>query len=112
MKDIEHQEQVKFVAWIEKNYPEHRVFAIPNGGKRGKIQAVKLKQEGVRPGVPDLFIPSLKLFVEMKKPEGGRVSKEQKSWLSYLNSWGYYALVANGFEEAIEFFGKVLEQET
>jgi hypothetical protein len=108
LKDIEHQEQVKFVTWLETNYPEHRVFAIPNGGKRGKIQAMKLKQEGVRRGVPDLFIPSLKLFVEMKKPEGGRVSKEQKDWLKYLTDNNYNAVVANGFEQAKFLFLGVL----
>ena len=107
MKDIEHQEQVKFVTWLELNHPEHKVFAIPNGGKRNKIAAMKLKQEGVRSGVPDLFIPSLKLFIEMKKPKGGRVSPAQKDWLSYLNGCGYYAIVANGFEEAKGIFIKV-----
>ena len=108
MKDIEHREQVKFVAWVETNYPEHRIFAIPNGGKRGKVQAMKLKREGVRRGVPDLFIPSLKLFIEMKKPEGGRVSKEQKDWLKYLTVYNYNAVVANGFEQAKFLFLGVL----
>lgn len=109
MKDLEHREQVKFVAWIETNYPGHKVFAIPNGGKRNKIAAIKLKAEGVRAGVPDLFIPSLRLFVEMKKPEGGRVSPAQKEWLSYLSECGYSVGVANGFEEAKTLFNKTLE---
>jgi len=109
LKDLEHREQVKFITWIETNHPEHKVFAIPNGGKRNKIAAMKLKAEGVSAGVPDLFIPSLRLFIEMKKPEGGRVSPAQKEWLSYLSDNGYSAGVANGFEEAKLLFNNTLE---
>jgi len=99
LKDIEHQEQVRSVCWIEANYPDHWVFAIPNGGKRSRLTAMKLKAEGVRSGVPDLFIPSLKLFIEMKKPEGGKLSENQAMWLKYLSEVGYKSEVANGFEE-------------
>ena len=108
MKDLEHQEQVRFVTWLETKYPKHKVFAVPNGGKRNRIAAMKLKAEGVRPGVPDLFIPSLKLFIEMKKPSGGRVSPNQKIWLDYLSESGYSAEVANGFEEAKKIVVKLL----
>jgi hypothetical protein len=38
--------------------------------------------EGVSPGVPDLFIPDWLLWVEMKREKGGRVSPEQKDWIS------------------------------
>lgn len=99
MRDIEHEEQVRSVCWIETIYPEHKIFAVPNGGKRNRITAMKLKAEGVRSGVPDLFIPSLFLFIEMKKPEGGKVSDNQKIWIEYLNQVGFKAFVANGFEE-------------
>lgn len=107
----EHLEQALFVQFMKRSYPEHRVFAIPNGGMRSKSQAMALKVEGVSAGVPDLFIPSLKLFIEMKKEKGGKVSPEQKDWLEYLNSCGYVALVANGCEEAKNIFHKVLAQD-
>ena len=81
----EHQEQVNFINWIEYNYPEHKVFAIPNGEKRHLSVAKRLKAEGVKPGVPDLFIPSLFLFIEMKRIKGSVTSKQQKEWLKYLN---------------------------
>lgn len=100
----EHLEQAEFVSWFRKNYhPTHRIFAIPNGGYRGKAQAVALKAEGVTAGVPDLMIPSLKLFIEMKKEKSGKVSPEQKEWLEYLNNNGYEAVICNGFEQAKQY---------
>ena len=61
----EHIEQVNFVNWVEYNYPKIKLFAIPNGGKRSIKTAIDLKSEGVKRGVPDLFIPELFLFIEM-----------------------------------------------
>lgn len=97
----EHLEQAYFVSWFRKNYmPKHRIFAIPNGGYRSKSAAMALKVEGVSPGVPDLFIPSLKIFIEMKREKGGTVSLEQKDWIAYLESVGYTCIIAYGFEDA------------
>lgn len=96
----EHLEQAMFISWFRKNYmPEHRIFAIPNGGYRLKSSAMALKAEGVSAGVPDLFCPSLKLFIEMKKEKGGKLSLEQKDWISYLESIGYTCLIGYGFED-------------
>lgn len=109
----EHLEQVEFVSWFKKNYmPEHRVFAIPNGGLRGKSQAMALKAEGVAPGVPDLFIPSMKIFIEMKREKGGKPSEEQIDWINYLNSNGYTAVICQGFEEAKAFISSIYEKIT
>jgi hypothetical protein len=98
----EHLEQAEFVQWMKRTYPEHKIFAIPNGGMRSKAVAMKLKVEGVMRGVPDLFIPSLRLFVEMKKQKGFTVSPEQQEWIDYLNNVGYTAQVCNGKDSAIE----------
>lgn len=101
----EHAEQVSLVQWFERQYPQERIFAIPNGGKRGKLEAMRLKQEGVRSGVPDLMIPTPSggfhgLFIEMKRSSGGTVAKEQKDWMSYLVLKGYKAEVCKGYKEA------------
>ena len=96
----ESREQIYFVNWMRKTYPQHRIFHIPNGGHRNKIEAGRLKMEGVSAGVPDLFIPSLRMFIEMKKAVGGVVSKEQEDWLIYLASNGYSIAVCHGQEEA------------
>lgn len=97
----EDREQMLFVQWMKRTHPEHRIFAIPNGGRRSPSEAAKLKATGVSAGVPDLCIPSLMLFIEMKRVKGGTVSLEQKEWIEYLVSVGYTAEVAKGCEEAI-----------
>ena len=96
----ESMEQILFVNWMRKTYKDHRIFHIPNGGSRNKIEAARLKNEGVSAGVPDLFIPSLRLFIEMKKTDGGIVSPEQTKWLEYLRHAGYGAEVCHGCEAA------------
>lgn len=99
----EHAEQAMFVQWFRAQYPGVLIFAIPNGGKRGKAEALRLQVEGVTPGVPDICIPAWRLFIEMKRTKGGRVSPEQKAILEYLNGCGYTAVVCNGFEAARSF---------
>ena len=81
------------------------LFHIPNGGKRGKAEAARFKAEGVKAGVPDLFLPVPRgkahgLFIELKRRKGGRVSKEQAIWTISLQAQGYRAEVAKGWEEA------------
>lgn len=102
----EHAHQVTLVSWFDRNYPEYagRLFAIPNGGLRSKAVAVKLSLEGVRKGVPDLFLPVpnieyIGFFIELKK-HSGKVSREQKDWVEYLSSVGYKALIIYGWEDA------------
>jgi hypothetical protein len=97
----EHAEQVSLVQWLGSAHPELDYFAIPNGGNRNIITARKLKAEGVKPGVPDLFFPSLKLFIELKRTKGGAVSKEQRFWSDRLGASGYRVAVCRGAEEAL-----------
>jgi hypothetical protein len=47
------------------------LYAVPNGGYRGKAQGGKLKAEGVRAGMPDLHLPVARhsrigLWLELK----------------------------------------------
>ena len=96
----EHYEQARLVMWFRQTYRPMRIFAIPNGGYRSKAAAAQLKVEGVSPGIPDLFIPALKLWIEMKRIRGGRVTKEQRDWIKYLASNGYTCFVCFGAEDA------------
>ena len=96
----EHEVQREFVKWFRQTFAGVRIFAIPNGGYRGKFAAMKLKAEGVSKGVPDLFCPELYLWIEMKREKGGIVAPEQRDWLNYLNSIGYTAIVARGLDDA------------
>lgn len=112
MKNVvptEAQEQSALFEWaarMQGKYPALRyMFAIPNGGSRNLIEARHLKEQGVKAGVPDIFLPSpagmyCGLFVEMKRQKGGTVRPEQREWLIELNRAGYKAVVARGFDEA------------
>ena len=101
----EHIEQAFFVQWARRK--ELPIFAIPNGGARHIKVAMKLKLEGVRAGVPDLFIALAVgkyhgLFIEMKRQKGGSVSTEQKEWHKLLIANGYKVIIGYGAESAKE----------
>ena len=57
----EDTEQIAVITWAQWNmqrYPELELLHhVPNGGSRNKAEAVKLKQMGVKAGVPDLHLP-------------------------------------------------------
>jgi hypothetical protein len=96
----EHYEQALLVQWFRQTYKGVRIFAIPNGGARSPATAGRLKAEGVSSGVPDLFIPAWRLWVEMKRTKGGSLSAEQKDWIAYLESVGFCCIVGKGAEDA------------
>ena len=80
------------------------MFAIPNGGHRHKAVAVRMKAEGVKPGVPDICLPVPRgpwhgLYIELKT-EGGSVSRAQRRWLTLLTALGYRAEVCRGWQQA------------
>ena len=96
----EHAEQREFVSWFRKRHRDVRIIAIPNGGQRSIATAARLKAEGVMAGVPDLFIPAWRVWIEMKREKGGAVSADQKEWIAYLTECGYRCFVARGAEDA------------
>jgi len=106
----EHAEQVGFVRWMRNRYPGLLIFAIPNGGVRNIRTGKKLKDEGVTRGIPDLMIPALKMFIEMKRVKGGVISPHQKKIMSYLSRHGYTCYVCNGAEDASIKILKFLEE--
>ena len=102
----EHQEQATLIQWANlnlKKYPELKLlFAIPNGGQRNAVTGARLKEEGVRAGVPDLLLPVAKggynsLFIEMKRRMGGIVSPQQRKWIKALREAGNKVEVCAGF---------------
>jgi hypothetical protein len=97
----EHLEQARVVMWFRRTYPDTLIFAIPNGGLRSKTQGMKLKVEGVVPGIPDLFIPAWRVWVEMKRVKSGVLSKDQQNIIKYLQSVNYCVIVGHGAEDAI-----------
>jgi hypothetical protein len=96
----EHEEQREVVKWFRQTFSGVRIFAIPNGGARSITTAAKLKVEGVSAGVPDLYVPAWKLWIEMKRVKGGVVDKSQKDWHDYLTAIGDTVIVCRGADEA------------
>ena len=105
----ESEEQIELFRWAEMSKAAHPelslLFHIPNGGKRNKTTAARLKREGVKPGVPDLCLPVPRedyhgLYVEMKRAHGGKTSENQEQWLAALTAQGYRTEVCAGFADA------------
>jgi len=114
MKDLiptEHEEQRELVRWFRQTFPGVLIFAVPNGGSRSKATAGRLKAEGVVPGIPDLFVPAWRLWVEMKRTKGGSLSKEQKYIINYLQCEKYSCIVGNGNKDAQEKITEFLQQQ-
>ena len=103
----EHQEQVLFVQWFRRTYPDVRIFAIPNGEARSQSAGARLKAEGVSAGVPDLFIPAWNTWIEMKRSDGGRISPKQKDWWDYLSGIDHQVFVCAGADSAKEVAQRV-----
>lgn len=106
---LEHQEQRWLFEWTATqlvSHPELRwLVAIPNGGKRPKGEAGKMKAEGVKSGYPDVLLdlargPYHGFRLEVKRRKFGAVSPDQRAWGKQLMEQGYWYQIAYGWEEA------------
>ena len=104
----EHKLQATCVRWFRYQYPQirHALFAVPNGGSRNKIEAGKLKGEGVLAGVADLILLQNigtygALCIEMKTPTGVQ-SKAQKEWQMKITTDGYPYVIIRSLDQFIE----------
>lgn len=116
-KQSEHHSQVQLMKWSStmfNNYPELKwLFAIPNGGARDIRVAVKLKAEGVKPGVWDLFLPVARdgyhgMFIEMKFGKN-KLTITQKEFRAFIKDQNYYGVVAYSWNEAADAIEKYLK---
>ena len=118
----EHDEQVALIAACESLYSRHPelrlLFAIPNGGQRNKATAGRLKAEGVRAGVPDMFLPVARggyhgLFIELKRADrSNHQTPLQRTWMELLATQGYRCVIAYGAGAALESILSYLEMES
>lgn len=110
----EHEEQVMLFKWASLRRDLDVMYAIPNGGHRDIRVAVKLKAEGVKPGVPDICLPVARnghhgLYIELKRRKYGRVSEDQLKWIEALMHEGYDCAVCCGWEAARDVINGYLE---
>jgi hypothetical protein len=121
----EHTEQAKVINWCFDNLRRYPfldlIFAIPNGatlagGKAGRgRQMNKLKAEGLRPGVSDLFLPVARknkhgIFIEMKTTKG-QPTENQLQFMAGVEKEGYLTAVCKGADAAIDLLEWYLESE-
>ncbi len=92
------------------------LFAIPLGGKRGKIEAKRFKGLGVKAGMSDVFLAYVHkgcggLWIEMKKRRRdfdseakarAAVTKLQRDFQLRMALQGYKTAVCYGAGEAIQ----------
>ena len=104
----EHELQRSFFMWLS-NYvldcPNLTlIHAIPNGGSRDKITASNLKAEGVKAGIPDVFIPIPNgkyhgMYIEFKV-KTNKPSEEQRIIMLMLDAQGYKVICCNDLDTA------------
>ncbi len=104
--NTEHGHQCAIFCWAAirgQTDPRYKLlFAVPNGGERHKVVAAKMKAEGAKKGVPDIFLPVANslyhgFFIEMKKPglenTPSAIKPDQKKWHRELTAQGYKVCV-------------------
>jgi len=104
MKSTEHDIQKQYFRWAAHIKGIELLHAIPNGGHRHPATAVKLKAEGVKAGVPDVYLPVSRggfigLAIEFKAPEGNP-TKEQRDRIDRMQREGWCAVLCWDFEAA------------
>ena len=91
------------------------LLKIPNEGKRSLAYGARMKKEGMKKGVSDLFlacpIPRMGyqvdfyikcgLWLEIKSNKG-KLSMEQIEWITLMNIAGYEARCVDSVDEGIQ----------
>ena len=80
------------------------MFHTPNGGKRDAITGGQIRALGVKPGVPDLLMPTVSgqdcgLALEFKSAVG-RMSPEQDERAEHLKLNGWLVLMVRSTDAA------------
>jgi hypothetical protein len=106
-EDAEQRTLISWCRWMEGQHPEiGMIFHIPNGEYRTMTSGKRLKAQGVRAGIPDLFLAVTTtkfsgLWIELKSQKG-KVRPEQQEWITKLRLHGYAAYVCYGWKSAAE----------
>ena len=116
-RHLESEHQRLFVARfrLDPRTRDWPACAIPNGGRRGKIEASILKREGVSAGAPDwvcfkrspmhhapagfFFYSGCALEFKVDRRRS-RITAQQKLWHERLRDSGWYVAVVITAEEA------------
>lgn len=89
------------------------MYHVPNEGKRSRIAGARLKDQGLKSGVPDVCLPTahggyIGLYIEMKvKPN--KPTENQKQWLRKLREQGHLTAVCYSWEEAKQLIERYIK---
>lgn len=116
----ESQEQValfNFLRTLEEQYPILKwIHSIPNGGHRAATTARKMKAEGVKAGVLDVFVPVCRLsenlpyfgtiefpglYIEMKFGKN-TMTENQTEFANFVANQGYLVKICYTWIEAAQ----------
>lgn len=83
----------------------------PNGGRRGKVEAARLKGAGVKAGVPDVMIYEpwqlgFGVAIELKSAKG-TATPNQKKWLADLETRGWHTAICRNLAEVVSVIKSV-----
>ena len=115
-KSCEEIEQISLFQWAafsENKYPELKLmYHVLNEGKRSAVTGSRLKQAGLKPGVPDIVLPVARggyigLYIELKYGKN-KVTENQKTWLRDLREHNHLTAVCYGWEQAKELIESYL----
>ena len=101
-------EQQSLVAELERLEPGILMEINPAAGmKLDKRMAAKVKALGYQAGTLDIFLPEYRVYIELKRQQGGSLSPEQKARIPRLEAAGYRVIVAKGAVDAIDQLRKL-----
>ena len=115
-EDDEQAAVFEWAALMERQYPCLKLlYHVPNGGKRDKAEAAKLKRMGVKPGVCDIVLPAARggyhgLYIELKVGTN-KPTAEQKDFMRSLDIEGYFVALAYGGAEARKIIERYVKGE-
>lgn len=114
MKQDEHKLQVAICKWLEYTQ-DFYYYAIPNGGLRHRLVAIKLKMEGAKAGVADMFwmISNDRwkgLFIEVKI-EKGKQTSSQEAFEQIALAHGYFYSVVRSIDDCENIIRKFKSNE-
>ena len=98
----EFEEQCLFVEWFKAGFKGCQIASLRNHGTRTQKEKVDQITEGMLKGISDLVIPTLGLWIEFKKADGGSgLSDEQRRFGDHINKYTDQTFFeAHGFEQA------------
>ncbi len=113
-EEIEQISLFRWAAFAENIYPELKLmYHVPNEGKRSAVTGSRLKQAGLKSGVPDIVLPVARggyigLYIELKYGRN-KTTANQEMWLRNLRDQNHLTAVCYGWEQARELIEKYLK---